>query len=89
MNLGVQVRWWWRAFQQLAVESLVVSLAMVVLDVLVNYQPQVALTQQDDSVETFLLDEGHPRLRIENRKSRGLNDLQRFETEKNAGASRS
>ncbi len=54
MNLGVQARWWWRAFQQLVVESLVVSLAMVVLDVLVNYQPQVAFTQQDDSVETFL-----------------------------------
>ena len=47
MNLAVQVRWWWRAFQQLVVESLVVSLAMVVLDVLVNYQPKVPFTQQE------------------------------------------
>ena len=64
MNLGVQVRWWWCAFQQLVVESLVVSLAMVVLDVLVNYLPQVAFTQQNDSVETFLLDGAHEPFRV-------------------------
>ena len=59
MNLAVQVRWWWRAFQQLVVQSLVVSLAMLVLDVLVNYQPKVPFTQQDNPVETFLLDGKH------------------------------
>jgi len=64
VNLGVQVSWWWCAFQQLVVESLVVSLAMVVLDVLVNYLPQVAFTQQDDSVETFFLDRAHEPFRV-------------------------
>jgi hypothetical protein len=56
MNLGVRVRWWWCPFQQLVVKSLVISLTMVVLDVLVNNQAQVAFSEYDDSVETLLFD---------------------------------
>jgi hypothetical protein len=44
VDLGGQVLWWGRPFEQLVVEPLVLSLAMVVLEVLVNHQVQVALT---------------------------------------------
>jgi hypothetical protein len=36
MDRGIRARWWRRSFQQLVVESLVVSLVMVVLDVLLD-----------------------------------------------------
>ena len=36
VDLGGQVLWWGRPFEQLVVEPLVVSLAMVVLDVLLD-----------------------------------------------------
>ncbi len=64
MDLCVRVCWWRRPFEQLVVEPLVVSLAMVVLDVLVNYQVQVAFTQQDDSAETLFLDGPHEPFRV-------------------------
>ena len=38
VDLSVYVGWWRRPFEQLVVQPLVVSLAMVVLNVLVNYQ---------------------------------------------------
>ena len=64
MDLSVRVRWWRRPLEQLVVQPLVVSLAMVVLDVLMNYQVQVAFTQQDDSVETLFFDGSHEPFRV-------------------------
>ena len=63
-NLGARVRWWWCPIQQPVVASLVVSLTMVVLDVLVNYEAQVAFTEHDDSVEALLLDRAHEPFRV-------------------------
>ncbi len=42
--------------QELVVESLMVSLAMVMLDVLVDDEAQMTLAEWDDSIETLLLD---------------------------------
>jgi hypothetical protein len=45
-----------RVLQQPVVESLMVSLAVVVLDVLPREEAQVAVTERDYSIETFLFD---------------------------------
>ena len=42
--------------QKPVVESLVVSLAVIVLDVLPPEKAQVAVTERDHSIETFLFD---------------------------------
>ena len=42
--------------QKPVVESLVVSLAVIVLDVLPREEAQVAVTERDHSIETFLFD---------------------------------
>ena len=42
--------------QQPVVESLVVSLAVIVLDVLPREEAQVAVTERDHSIETFFFD---------------------------------
>lgn len=45
-----------RVLQKPVVESLMVSLAVVVLDVLPREEAQVALPERDYSIETFLFD---------------------------------
>ena len=45
-----------RVLQKPVVESLVVSLAVIVLDVLPREEAQVAVTERDHSIETFLFD---------------------------------
>ena len=47
---------WCRLLQKPVFESLMVSLAVVVLDVLPREEAQVALTERDHSIETFLFD---------------------------------
>ena len=42
--------------QELVVESLVVSLTMVMLDVLVNDEAQMPLAERDDTMEALLFD---------------------------------
>ena len=42
--------------QEVVVESLVVSLTMVMLDVLVNDEAQMPLAERDDAMETLLFD---------------------------------
>ena len=48
-----------RVLQKPVVESLMVSLAVVVLDVLPGEEAQVALAERDHSIETFLFDRSH------------------------------
>ena len=45
--------------QKPVVESLMVSLVVVVLDVLSREQAQVVLTERDHPIETFLFDRAH------------------------------
>ena len=45
-----------RLLQKPVVESLVVSLAVIVLDVLPREEAQVAVTERDHSIETFFFD---------------------------------
>ena len=45
-----------RVLQKPVVESLVVSLAVIVLDVLPREEAQVAVTERDHSIETFFFD---------------------------------
>ena len=47
-NVGDQAHWRWRSLQELVVESLMVSLAVVVLDVLAHEETQVPLAERDD-----------------------------------------
>ena len=42
--------------QELVVESLVVSLTLIMLDVLVNDEPQMPLAERDDTMEALLFD---------------------------------
>ena len=58
--------------QELVVESLMVSLAMVMLDVLVDDEAQMTLAEWDDSIETLLLDRPDEPLGIGIVKSRQL-----------------
>ena len=55
LNVGGQAhrRWW--SLQELVVESLVVSLALVVVDVLAHEETQVPFAEGDDATETLLL----------------------------------
>ncbi len=46
----------WRVLQKPVVESLMVPLAVVVLDVLSREEAQVALTERNHAIETFLFD---------------------------------
>src|SRR5687768_17238919 len=46
----------WRLMQKPVVESLMVALTVVVLDVLLREEAQVALTERNHTIETFLLD---------------------------------
>jgi hypothetical protein len=51
-------------FHEFVGESLVVALAVVVVDVLANGVAEVALAQEDQSVEALLLDRAHEALRV-------------------------
>ncbi len=54
LNVGGQAHRRWRSLQELVVESLVVSLAMVVFDVLAHEETQVPFAAGDDATETLL-----------------------------------
>ena len=54
LNVGGQAHRRWRSLQELVVESLVVSLAMVVVDVLAHAETQVPFAEGDDATETLL-----------------------------------
>ena len=54
LNVGCQAHRRWRSLQELVVESLVVSLAMVVFDVLAHEETQVPFAEGDDATETLL-----------------------------------
>ena len=55
LHVGGQAHRRWRSLQELVVESLVVSLAMVVVDVLAHEETQVPFAEGDDATETLLL----------------------------------
>ena len=55
-NVGGQANRRWRSLQELVVESLVVSLAVVVFDVLAHEEAQVPLAEGDDATETLRFD---------------------------------
>ena len=54
LNVGDQAHRRWRSLQELVVESLVVSLAMVVVDVLAHEETHVPFAEGDDATETLL-----------------------------------
>ena len=54
LNVGGQAHRRWRSLQELVVESLVVSLAMVVFDVLAHEETHVPFAEGDDATETLL-----------------------------------
>ena len=56
LHVGVRASRRWRSLQELVVESLVVSLTMVMLDVLVNDEAQMPLAERDDAMEALLFD---------------------------------
>ena len=56
LHVGVRAYRRWRSLQELVVESLVVSLTMVVLDVLVDDEAQMPLAERDDTMEALLFD---------------------------------
>ena len=55
LNVGGQAHRRWRSWPELVVESLVVSLAMVVVDVLAHEETHVPVAEGDDATETLLL----------------------------------
>ena len=55
LNVGGQAHRRWRSLQELVVESLVVSLAMVVVDVLAHEETHVPFAEGDDATETLLV----------------------------------
>ena len=55
LNVGGQTHRRWRSLQELVVESLVVSLAMVVFDVLAHEETHVPFAEGDDATEPLLL----------------------------------
>ena len=55
LHVGGQAHRRWRSLQELVVESLVVSLAMVVVYVLAHEETQVPFAEGDDATETLLL----------------------------------
>jgi hypothetical protein len=56
LHVGVRSLRQRRVLQKPVVESLMIPLAVVVLDVLAREEAQVALTERDHSIETFLFD---------------------------------
>ena len=54
LNVGGQAHRRWRSLQELVVESLVVSLAMGVVDVLAHEETHVPFAEGDDATETLL-----------------------------------
>ena len=54
LNVSGQAHRRWRSLQELVVESLVVSLAMVVVDVLAHEETHVPFAAEDDATETLL-----------------------------------
>ena len=56
LHVGVRAYRRWRSLQKLVVESLVVSLTLIMLDVLVNDEPQMPLAERDDTMEALLFD---------------------------------
>ena len=83
LNVGGQAHRRWRSLQELVVESLVVSLAMVVVDVLAHEETQVPFAEGDDATETFPFNRGvgarmRAGLRASNRRARHL--PMRYET---------
>ena len=59
LHVGGRAPRQWRLLQKPVVESLMVSLAVVVLDVLPREKAQVVLTERDHTIETFLFDRPH------------------------------
>ena len=59
LHLGVRALRRCRVLQKPVVESLMIPLAVVVLDVLAREEAQVALTEWDHSIETFFFDRPH------------------------------
>ena len=59
LHLGGRALRWGRVLQKPVVESLMVSLAVVVLDVLPHEEAQVVLTERHHAIETFLFDRPH------------------------------
>ena len=53
LHVGGQAHRRWRSLQELVVESLVVSLALVVVDVLAHEETQGPFAEGDDATETF------------------------------------
>ena len=53
LHVGGQAHRRWRSLQELVVESLVGSLAMVVVDVLAHAETHVPFAEGDDATETF------------------------------------
>ena len=72
LNVGGQAHRRWRSLQELVVESLVVSLAMVVVDVLAHEETHVPFAEGDDATETLLLNRADEPLGIRVVKSRQL-----------------
>jgi len=56
LHVGGRARRRWRVLQKPVVESLMVALAVVVLNVLPHEEAHVALTERDHTSETFLFD---------------------------------
>ena len=55
-GVGVRADRRWRSLQELVVESLVVSLTLVMLDVLVDDEAQMPLAERDDTMEALFFD---------------------------------
>ena len=56
LHVGVRVYRRWRSLQELVVESLVVSLTLVMLDVLVDDEAHMPLAERDDTMEAPFFD---------------------------------
>ena len=56
LHVGGRARRRWRLLQKPVVESLMVALAVVVLNVLPHEEAHVALTERDHTSETILFD---------------------------------
>ena len=56
LHVGVRAYRRWRSLQELVVESLVVSLTMVMLDVLVDDEAQMSLAERDDTMDALFFD---------------------------------
>ena len=59
LHVGGRALLQWRLLQKPVVEPLMVSLAVVVVDVLPREKAQVVLTERDHTIQTFLFDRPH------------------------------